>query len=150
MKATKGRLRLSAMLLACNLAFIWGNSALPGALSQLLTDWLRGAMGLAPQAGVVGGGLDLLRKAAHFTEFAALGGLLTWRMTMLGKPKRQAFFLGAAAACIDETIQIFAPDRGPGLMDVALDCTGVAAGMLAVYFGYTLYKKNHNLEEKVQ
>ena len=33
-------------------------------------------------------------------------------------------------ACIDETIQIFVPDRGPGILDVMLDTLGALIGIL--------------------
>jgi len=138
---TERRLRLCRTLLLLNLCFIWGNSLLPGSVSGAFSDWVKSILeALLPgdAAGPAGGGL--LRKAAHFTEFAALGALLAWRGAMLGRKPVWALFQGIGAACLDETIQMFIPDRGPALFDVGIDTCGVAAGMLLLYFGYDLRK----------
>ena len=70
-----------------------------------------------------------------FAEFGALGLLLGWLFGMLGKKRLPAFALGVAAACIDETIQIFVPGRSPGIRDVCIDSCGAAAGMLLLFWG---------------
>ena len=131
MTATKKRLRLSKWLIALILCFIWGNSLLPGEISGKVSDWVKELLadlfpGEVP--GVTTGG-GLLRKIAHFTEFAALGASLTWRFGMLEKRKSNALVCGALAACMDETIQLFVPDRGPAIRDVVIDTCGVLAGM---------------------
>lgn len=146
---TERRLRLCACLLACNLIFIWGNSLLPGAVSQAFSDWVRALLGLhgSSAGGFGGNGPDLIRKAAHFTEFCTLGMLLTWLMGMLGKNHRLALALSVAVACVDETIQVFTPERGPGLKDVALDSCGAAVGMFLLWAGHNYWNKIHNLEE---
>ncbi len=142
---TDKRLGLCTALLVCNLAFIWGNSLLPGGISGAISDWVKKFLdALIPGEDDSPSGSGLLRKFAHFTEFAALGFLLSWRLGMLQKRRRFAFFWGAAAACVDETIQIFVPDRGPGLKDVAIDCCGVLAGMMVLHLGHTYYKKKTN------
>ena len=41
MICTKNRLRLCAALLIANLAFIWGNSMLPGEVSGAFSDWVK-------------------------------------------------------------------------------------------------------------
>ena len=58
-------------------------------------------------------------------------------------------FGGMSAACIDETIQVFSPDRGPSLIDVWIDVGGVAAGMTVLLLGHHLMRKRitNNLEE---
>ena len=96
-------------------------------------------------------GNGILRKIAHFTEFAALGMTLTWLCGMLQKKKAAPFFWGVTAACIDETIQAFVPERAPGLRDVLIDSCGVAVGMVLIYLGHTYVKRkstNHFLEDK--
>lgn len=147
---TQRNMRLCLTLLVCNLIFIWGNSLLPGEISGRLSDFVKELLSLLLPGGEddgVGGGL--LRKLAHFTEFAALGALLSWLFAMLQKGKCLPFLCGAAAACIDETIQMFVPDRGPGIKDVLIDCSGVATGMLLLFWGHHLYKTHYNkhLEE---
>lgn len=152
MTCSQRRLRLCRGLIVCCLAFIWGNSLLPGAISQAVSDGLKQLLGLPLSAGVQASGRDLVRKLAHFTEYAALGWLLGWRVAMAEKKPALALILGALCACLDETIQIFAPDRGPGLADVLLDSFGVLAGILVLHLGHTVFKtiyKKH-LEDQEQ
>lgn len=145
------RLRLCRVLLVLTLAFIWGNSLMPAEISQAFSDWVKEVLlRLVSDGASSQGGSGVLRKIAHFTEFSALGFLLSWRFGMLRKGKIPAFACGAAAACIDETIQLFVPDRGPGILDVLLDCSGVLTGMLLLYLGHTYCKKktsNYHSEE---
>ena len=139
---TDKRIRICTALLVCNLIFIWGNSLLPGDLSGALSDWVKTLLesffAQGPEESTSGG---LLRKLAHFTEFTALGMLLCWRFGMLGKGWKPALVLGIAAACMDETIQMFVPDRGPGIRDVCIDAAGVATGIALLLLGHTYLKK---------
>lgn len=148
---TEKRLRICTALLILNLAFIWGNSLLPGSVSGAISDWVKNLIAmLFPGDGPVTSGGGLLRKIAHFTEFAALGLLLTWLFGMLQKAKYWPFFGGVAAACVDETIQRFVPDRGPSLFDVGIDSCGVLTGIILLWMGHTYFKKrtiNISLED---
>ena len=141
---TSKRLCLCTALLVCNLAFIWGNSLLPGEISGKLSQWVKHILEMlfAASGEEDPSGGFLLRKLAHFTEFAALGILLSWLCGMLGKKGSLPFFLGASAACIDETIQMFVPDRGPAIRDVCIDSCGVLTGMMLLYCGHTWYHKH--------
>lgn len=145
MNRTSKRMRLCTALLICNLIFIWGNSLLPGEVSGAFSDWVKGILqaifAQGPEDPNSGG---LLRKLAHFTEFAALGMLLCWRFQMLGKGWTPAFFCGAGAACIDETIQMFVPDRGPAVRDVCIDSAGVLTGIVLLLLGHTYLKKRRS------
>ncbi|MBQ8835178.1 MAG: VanZ family protein [Oscillospiraceae bacterium] len=144
---TEKRLRLAYTLLALNLVFIWGNSLLPGELSGAISDWVKELLShLLAGTPSAGGGGGLLRKLAHFTEFAALGMCLGWIAGMLAKPRSRALLAGILAACIDETIQVFVPDRGPSLIDVGIDSCGVLTGITLLYFGYDYLKRKHNKE----
>ena len=137
---TQKRLLLSKWLTALILCFIWGNSLLPGEISGHLSDWVKEILAaLLPGEipGVTSGG-GLLRKIAHFSEFALLGMCLTRGRIMLEEKKITALFYGMAAACVDETIQLFVPDRGPSLKDVAIDSCGVAAGMALLLLAHKL------------
>ena len=131
------RIRLCAVLILLNLAFIWGNSLLPGEASAALSNWLGGLLGLDPAA--PSGGTGLLRKLAHFSEFACLGGLLSWLAHLKGERGFHLFALallgGLLTACIDESIQMLVPERGPGLVDVWIDTSSAAlAALLGVYY----------------
>ncbi len=156
MNRNRKLLRLCQTLLVLNLALIWGNSLIPGEISGkisgFVTELLGKLLGLTP--GESQGGHGLLRKIAHFSEFACLGGLLGWRFALGGKRGQtlvcQTLLGGLITACVDETIQIFVDGRGSSLIDVWIDFSGAAAGMLILLFGYDLItkkKQNHILEE---
>ena len=148
---TEKRLRICTALLILNLAFIWGNSLLPGDISGAISDWVKDLLAmLFPGDGPVSSSGGLIRKIAHFTEFASLGALFGWLFAMLQKRKYWPIFCGVAAACLDETIQRFVPDRGPSIRDVGIDSCGVIVGMILLYAGHTYFKKHLkiNLEDK--
>jgi len=136
------RLRTAKLLLVINLCFIWGNSMLPGEISGALSDGVKDLilsfLPAGPEGGVGGG---LLRKLAHFTEFALLGACLGWLHGMVNKKAAYALAWGAAAACVDEFIQCFVPDRGPSLRDVGIDTAGVLTGLTLLHLGHQILKK---------
>lgn len=76
-----------------------------------------------------------VRKAAHFTEFAALGfSLMGLSDSFSWKNQKQWLFLmpplvSLFVAAADEIIQIFSPLRGPGILDVLLDFSGALFGV---------------------
>ena len=142
---TGRRLRLCVTLLVLNLVFIWGNSLLPGSISGGLSNLLRDL--LAPLFGGSPGGSTgrgLLRKLAHFTEFMTLGMCLRWLCGMLLRKYPLQLLLAATAAfftaCIDETIQLFVPGRGPGILDVGIDTLGAFFGIALLSVIYHLKK----------
>ena len=131
------RTRLCITLILLNLCFIWGNSMLPGEVSGALSDWLGQLLGLGGEEPSQGTGL--LRKLAHFSEFASLGFLLCWLAYLKGERGLHIFALallgGLLAACIDESIQMLTPERGPGLVDVWIDTSGAGiASLFGVYY----------------
>lgn len=149
---TDKRLKWCSVLLICNLIFIWGNSLLPGEISGALSDWvkslLEGLFSAGPEENLGGG---LLRKAAHFTEFTALGLCLGWLFGMLQKKAWIPFAFGVLAASVDETIQRFVPDRGPSIRDVYIDSCGVLTGIVLLHLGHTYFKRRSTriiLEDK--
>lgn len=151
MKRTNRRLWLCAVLLAGNLLFIWGNSLLPGSVSGAISGWVRDVLASLFPGGPSDSesGHGLVRKLAHFAEFACLGGLLVWLLAMLKRPVGLALLCGCCAACVDETIQVFVPDRGPSVKDVLIDTFGVLTGMILLLIGYAICKKRakHVLED---
>ena len=147
MKRTKKRLALCISLLVLLLAFIWGNSLLPGEESGDLSGLVGKIIGaLLPFLDLNSGiGSFILRKFAHFSEFAALGMVLAWLFGMTQSRKWLALSLplicGVAAAGIDETIQIFSPGRYPSIVDVGIDSAGVLTGILALLLLTALCRK---------
>ncbi len=115
------------------LVFIWGQSILPPSASDSQSHWIASYL-----VKWFGNDVDyvnhIVRKCAHFTEFAALGAVSFW---LYGKRKWGyvlAGMIGFGCAFLDETIQIFS-SRGPAISDVWLDLSGVLAGIL---FGIVL------------
>ena len=145
MKRTPFRLVLCSCLTLAVLAFIWGNSLLPGEDSGELSGFVGTLLQkILPFLKLdTDTGMHLLRKTAHFTEFAALGWCFTWLYGMLVRKRLPGtvlpFLSGAAAAAIDETIQRFSPDRGPSIKDVTLDSCGVLAGILVLTLIHLIY-----------
>lgn len=142
MKNRERQIRICKVLILLNLCFIWGNSLLPGELSGALSDWVRQLLETVfPGDGVETPGGGLLRKMAHFTEFASLGLLLSLTFRLSQKKTWHALFWGVLAACIDETIQMFVPDRGPALLDVGIDSCGVLTGILLMQVAHILKRQ---------
>ena len=138
MMGRKIQLRICTVLLILNLAFIWGNSLMPAEASQAFSDWMMSVLGSVPVEQAPEAGSGVLRKIAHFAEFAALGFLLAWLFALLRRRIWLALPFGIAAACLDEVIQMFVPGRGPGILDVAIDTCGVLTGILLLRIGYKL------------
>lgn len=143
---TRKRVALASVLLAAILAFIWGNSMTPGTESQEMSrgvlQWISEILSLSESAQET---MHLLiRKGAHFCEFAILGVLLTWLISMAGRCGTSlycpALLGGLLTACVDETIQIFSEGRSSSLMDVWLDTCGVLAGMALLLLGHHFMK----------
>lgn len=137
---TRKRLTLCIILLVAILAFIWGNSAMPGETSGALSGWLGDILSTLFPILATENGLHILRKIAHFSEFAALGIILSWLFGMTAERPHWRYALpllcGAAAACIDEIIQIFSPGRYCSPVDVGIDCAGVLTGCLILQLLY--------------
>jgi VanZ family protein len=144
MVRTKKRLALCSSLLVVILAFIWGNSALPGQTSGALSGWVGNLLSKVLPFLSTENGLHFIRKAAHFSEFAALGMVLSWLFGMVGQCRLWQYSLpplcGSVVACIDETIQIFSPGRYSSIVDVLIDCSGVLTGILVFYLLFYLFR----------
>ncbi len=146
------RVTLCVVVLCLNIAFIWGNSLLPGEVSGAFSQWVRDLinwiLGLPAKDPEQGHGL--LRKIAHFTEFACLGVEISCLVRMLRSKKAEHIALpmvgGFFTACIDETIQRFVPDRGPGILDVLIDTAGVFVGTILVCF--VIYHRERKMDKK--
>jgi VanZ family protein len=105
------------------------------ARSRLLTVWLPVlawaavifALSSVPSLSSGLGAWDtVLRKCAHVTEYAILGGLL---YRALGR-EAAALATGIAYAATDELHQHFVRGRHASPVDVAIDAVGLALGMV--------------------
>ena len=80
----------------------------------------------------------IVRKCAHFSEFALLGFNLTaWlRLRRPDRPRLhalpRAWGLATLYAATDELHQMFVAERGPALLDVGIDAAGAMAGVLVM------------------
>ena len=133
---------ICCVLITLNLALIWGNSTLPGGVSMELSDGFLALLSQGLPALAVIGSI-LIRKLAHFSEFACLGLLLGWLLSPEGGFRGFAApaLLGTLAACVDETIQRFVPGRESSLIDVWIDIFGVCAGILLLRLGYRCIRR---------
>ena len=127
---------------------IWGNSLVPGSgsgsLSLSVVEAVRGALDALrlPSDWVTN---FLVRKTAHFTEYAVLGVLVAHAFD----PEHAAERMRLAAIClalvlvpsIDETIQLFVAGRSGQVTDVLLDCCGAATGVLLTYLVWRLRRR---------
>ncbi|MCR4770693.1 MAG: VanZ family protein [Oscillospiraceae bacterium] len=142
----KERRRNTALtiLIFLTLAFIWGNSLMSRDESDGLSRWIlqhifRGVFIVDD----IDSGNHILRKCAHFTEFAFLGLLLCVRF----RGKRRFWLFGNlafAAAAADETIQLFS-GRGSRAADVLLDCSGAVFGIIVASVLLSLVRKRKRL-----
>ena len=125
-------------------------SAQPAAASQQtsggIVNWLLrllvpdyAALDPARQAEMEHIAAKIVRKGAHFAEYALLGAallghVLTWRAKRgLGRPRALAWGLGTAYAASDELHQFFVPGRSGEFLDVLLDSAGVAVGVALLW-----------------
>ena len=118
------------------LLFVWGHSLMPASVSKeeshhwlaLLQTWLPWLTDY------------LIRKAAHFTEYAVLGALLFGAAdTRYGLWFPPCF--GVLAALADETVQLFAAGRSGQVSDVWLDLAGFLAGWILIALISLIRKK---------
>ena len=76
----------------------------------------------------------LIRKLAHFSEFALEGFLLMLCIRVYTKHfvRHMSWPLlgGMTTALMDETIQLHSPNRTSSVVDVWIDMSGVVAGLL--------------------
>ena len=78
----------------------------------------------------------IIRKAAHFSEFALLSALLALYIDT--SPRRRglrlslplSWLLATLYACTDEIHQQYVSGRGPALLDVGIDSLGAVCGAL--------------------
>lgn len=129
-----------AVLAVCSMIFFF--SAQSGEdsaqTSSKIVKWLIAllvsgydAMALAEQQQLFDVASLLVRKLAHFGEFALLGFLLRLLMQSYRLPKGPwlAWLAATLYAVTDEVHQLFSVARGASVVDVGIDSLGAAAGV---------------------
>lgn len=129
-------------------AFVWGHSLVGGVASSAESGRVVALLRPAFEAlGVTD--VDIMtfvvRKCAHFSEYAVLGGIARtfWTRTAAElAPAAPAlhrhvllagFLLTVLVPCLDEAIQLFVPGRCGSSRDVAIDLAGAATGALITW-----------------
>lgn len=87
----------------------------------------------------------LVRKAAHFSEYAILGAWVFFGLYSKKSPAGRLFALSvlisALCAAADELHQYFVPGRACMFTDVLIDSAGAAAGTAAAVLLFHLFGK---------
>lgn len=120
-------------------AFIWSRSLMSATASTADSDgvarWLMGWLGWETQPEWL---TYLIRKAAHFAEFAVLGALWSgWGQAC----RRRLWPWGLFTGAVDECLQFFAPGRSPMVTDVLIDTVGYLCGWALLQFFAYLHRK---------
>jgi len=138
MLAKRLRFVLPLLLFLATVAFIWSNSMMDAETSSAQSDFV-GEI-IQEIVDVEKNPFDYIfenrRSVAHFVEFALLGASICLFL-VLNLPRRLPLYAigllaGFQVAVTDECIQIFVPGRAAELTDLALDCGGIAVGMLCM------------------
>lgn len=95
----------------------------------------------------------LVRKTAHFTEYAILGSLffLNLRNTPLGlikHPLATSILFSFLYACTDEIHQIFVPGRSAQFRDILIDTLGASFGIAITYLTIKFFAKIKTCPQK--
>ena len=135
------------LTIAC-IAFIWINSSMDANESSELSG---GVLGLI-NSFIMNMGIEqelsetIIRKTAHFTEYAVLAVLLTTDFKLFkADMRKQGFivpFTGLLIAAVDETIQLLPAGRSSSVVDVWIDFGGVCAGFLIALAAYKIMGKS--------
>ena len=90
----------------------------------------------------------LVRKTAHFTEYAILGSLFFLNLKSWQRPKSStsmnillSLIFSFLYACTDELHQIFVPGRSAQFRDILIDTLGASFGVLITYLIIKLFVK---------
>lgn len=124
------------IITALYILFIWWHSTLSAEESTVESNnVLYFFMGFFKNIGISSElGDYIIRKSAHFCEFALLGLLCIWcsyiKNKVIIKNLMPAGFVCLSTAVVDELIQINSEGRSAEVTDVALDFFGAVSGAL--------------------
>ena len=137
-KLTAARIVMTILTVAA-VGFIFGNSLMNADDSSAESGRILGFINGILRSMNAGFELSefIIRKAAHFTEFAVLGALLsvTFRL-YVQKPLKAALLAASAGLCTavcDELIQMSSSGRSCEIRDMLIDFSGVVSAALIVF-----------------
>ncbi len=145
----KTKRNIFIILAAVWILFIFWNSWQPAATSSQMSGGIVARLvGLLTKIGVSSDEEMLtfiVRKTAHFTEYAVLGVLssmifVSQRINTF-QSKINVLFIGVMSAICDEAIQLMSDGRSGEIRDVFIDFFGVLTGVLIVYIVTTFTVK---------
>lgn len=135
------------------LCVVWGHSLMPGEASSLESS--RFVFLLRPLFALFGNTDErlmsfIIRKTAHFTEYAILLSLGTkMAQEWFGRSSKKTYALVLAiwvlAPCIDECIQLTTPGRAGMPTDVLIDMAGGLTGHLLQRLVWHIKKNDPSL-----
>lgn len=147
-RASKRFRNIIFSLTAFMVLFAWIHSCFPASISSKESEGvLQFVYGFFKLFGLDRDGAEhVIRKVAHFSEFAAIGGLLLSCAYCFDRFKPHRFyvyvlFAGLLTAVVDETIQLFVEGRAGMIVDVWIDLGGVVFGSLLMLGFYALYRR---------
>ena len=154
-RASKRFRNIIFSLTAFMMLFAWIHSCFPASVSSKESEGvLQFVYGFFKLFGLDRDGAEhVIRKVAHFSEFAAIGGLLLSCAYCFDRRRPHRFyvyvlFAGLLAAVIDETIQLFVEGRAGMIVDVWIDLGGVVFGSLLMLGFYALYRRKQRKKER--
>ena len=142
-----------AVALCCWVLFIWGHSLIQGPQSSLESGMVVSLVRpLFEALGVTD--VDLMslivRKGAHFSEYAVLGVLARCLYGAL-RSERASFMTNypvtfviivGMVPVVDECLQLFVPGRSGQPTDVLIDLAGLATGALLAWLAGRLRRRH--------
>lgn len=136
---------LFAVITIFVIGFIWWNSSQNGEESSGISQMV--LCKITQLFAYIGISTDItehiVRKLAHFTEFTALGILLSIDTVLFFEKIKQyvwfPLFSGLLVALTDETIQLFPVGRSSSVKDVWLDFSGVVFGTILLIIFKQIY-----------
>ncbi|MBQ3330147.1 MAG: VanZ family protein [Ruminococcus sp.] len=146
-KLLTARVILTALTVAA-IAAIFYNSSLSAVesteQSSPLTEWVNGILSSMHLPFAVTE--KFIRKLAHFSEYSALGLLLSSTVFLYRQNRRKtvltALPIGAAVAVCDELIQLIPEGRSCQVSDMLIDTCGIAFGTLIVLLFISIKEKS--------
>lgn len=123
------------ILIAAWICFIWGHSMQPAVVSDGESGrFLQIISKILPFIANNDNGMFIVRKTAHFTEYAILGVLLCLQFATYLKGWFKRFvnpeMAALSVAFVDETIQLFVEGRSGQVSDIWIDVAGAALGIV--------------------
>lgn len=154
MNMKKIRIIFLILTVAC-LAFIWINSSFDAEESSGISGGVLGiinnfimSLGFKKEFSE-----HLIRKTAHFTEYAGLSFLITTDFKLFCYDMRKCWdkvlFSGMLVAVIDETIQLFPQGRSSMVTDVWIDFAGVCCAFVVTVVLYRFLEKKNIVRFKL-